>query len=115
MNEDAVADTAVNLHHTDNVHLYEGWLEEILPALDINPHLITLNPPAQGLSRDATQAILATKASRLIMVSSDIATVQVGPDSFMSRSLGQSIPFVRDRSGRVCRFLHSGYAYERTA
>ncbi|MCP5155782.1 MAG: beta-lactamase family protein [Ectothiorhodospiraceae bacterium] len=45
----------------------------------------------------------------------DIHTVQVGPDTFMSRSLGQSIPFVRDASGRVCRFLHSGYAYERMA
>ena len=75
VNEDAVADTAVNLHHTDNVSLYEGWLEEILPDLDIKPDLIVLNPPARGLSRDATQAILATKANRLIMVSSDIATL----------------------------------------
>ena len=75
INGDAVADTAVNLHHTDNVTIYQGWVEEILPALDTNPHLILLNPPPQGLSRAARQAVIAKKTSRLIIVSSDIATL----------------------------------------
>jgi len=38
---------------------------------------------------------------------------QVGPDSFMSQDQGMSIPFVRDRSGQVVRFLNGGYSYER--
>ena len=75
VNEDAVADTAVNLHQTNNVSLYQGWVEEILPALDVQPHLIVLNPPAQGLSRDARYAVLSQAAKRLIYVSSDIATL----------------------------------------
>jgi 23S rRNA (uracil1939-C5)-methyltransferase len=75
VNGDAVADTAVNLHHTDNVSLYEGWVEDILPALDMQPDLIVLNPPSQGLSRDASRAVLAKTADRLIYVSSDIATL----------------------------------------
>ena len=75
INEDAVADTAVNLHHTENVTIYEGWVEEILPILDISPHLLVLNPTARGLSRDASQAALSKTAARLIYVSSDIATL----------------------------------------
>ena len=42
-----------------------------------------------------------------------ITTSQVGPDSFMSLDQGMSIPFVRDDSGRVVRFLNGGYSYER--
>lgn len=42
-----------------------------------------------------------------------IATTQVGPDSFMSQDQGMSIPFIRDKSGRITRFLNGGYAYER--
>lgn len=75
VNGDAVADTAVNLHHTDDVTLYEGWVEDVLPALDVQPDLIVLNPPSQGLSRDASRAVLAKTAERLIYVSSDIATL----------------------------------------
>jgi 23S rRNA (uracil1939-C5)-methyltransferase len=75
VNGDAVADTAVNLHHTDNVNLYQGWVEDILPALDVQPDLIVLNPPASGLSRDASRALLAKTAGHLIYVSSDIATL----------------------------------------
>ena len=75
VNGDAITDTAVNLHHTDNVMLYEGWVEDILPALDLQPDLIVLNPPSQGLSRDASEAVLAKTTERLIYVSSDIATL----------------------------------------
>jgi len=75
VNGDAVADTAVNLHHTNNVSLYEGWVEDILPALNVKPDLIVLNPPSQGLSRDALRAVLVKAAERLIIISSDIATL----------------------------------------
>lgn len=75
VNEDAVADMAVNLHYSDNISLYEGWVEDILPELNIQPDLIVLNPPAQGLSRNASRAILAKTAGRIIYVSSDIATL----------------------------------------
>ncbi|MEE8362753.1 MAG: serine hydrolase domain-containing protein [Dehalococcoidia bacterium] len=51
--------------------------------------------------------------SRLDGPDQTLVTTQVGPDSFMTRNLGLSIPFVRDDSGRVIRFLNGGYAYDR--
>lgn len=75
VNEDAVADTAVNLADYDNVSLYQGWVEDVLPALDVAPALIVVNPPAEGLSKEALQGVTAIAAPRLIYVSSDIATL----------------------------------------
>ncbi|HFQ94703.1 MAG TPA: class I SAM-dependent RNA methyltransferase [Anaerolineae bacterium] len=74
-NPDAVADTAVNLADCDNVSLYEGAVEETLPALDINCDALVANPPKTGLSREATKQILALRPSRIIYVSSDVATM----------------------------------------
>lgn len=75
MNENAVEDTAVNLDAFDNVSLYHGWLEEVVPALDMMPDLAVVNPPASGLTPDASRALLAKKPSKIIYVSSDIATL----------------------------------------
>ncbi len=74
-NPDAVADTAVNLADCDNVSLYQGAVEETLPALDINCDALVANPPKTGLSREATKQILALRPSRIIYVSSDVATM----------------------------------------
>ncbi|HID51094.1 MAG TPA: class I SAM-dependent RNA methyltransferase [Anaerolineae bacterium] len=74
-NPDAVADTAVNLADCNNVSLYEGTVEEILPVLDITCDILVANPPKTGLSREATQQILALRPSRIIYVSSDVATM----------------------------------------
>lgn len=75
MNENAVADTAVNLDDLDNVSLYEGWLEEVLPVLDVAPQVIVVNPPASGLTREGMQAVVEKRPLRLIYVSSDVATL----------------------------------------
>ncbi len=75
LNEDAAADTAVNLPNAENVTLYTGWVEDILPALDVQPDVVVINPPAQGLTREARTAITNLKANRLVYVSSDVATL----------------------------------------
>ncbi len=75
LNEDAVADTAVNLPDADNVSLYCGWVEDILPALAVQPDLVVMNPPAKGLTRAALTAVTNLNAPRLIYVSSDVATL----------------------------------------
>lgn len=75
MNEDAVADTAVNLDDLDNVSLYEGWLEEVLPVLDVAPQVVVVNPPASGLTRAGMEAVVEKRPLRLIYVSSDLATL----------------------------------------
>lgn len=73
VNEDAVADTAVNLE-ADNVSLYAGTVEEVLPMLDIKPDLLVLNPPKEGVSRETARLIAGLRPSRIVYVSSDIAT-----------------------------------------
>lgn len=75
INEDAVDDAAFNLNHTDNVTLYQGWLEDVLPSLDIDPDVIVIDPPAKGLSPTAVDQIVACAAPKLLYVSSDIATL----------------------------------------
>ncbi len=74
MNPDAVADTAVNLD-ADNVSLYEGTVEEVLPELDIEPDVLVLHPPKEGLSRAAAKLVAGLRPSCIVYVSSDIATL----------------------------------------
>lgn len=72
-NPDAVADTAVNVD-ADNVSLYEGSVEEILPQLTAQPDVLLLNPPKEGISRQTAKLLSQRRPSRIIYVSSDIAT-----------------------------------------
>lgn len=74
-NGDAIGDAAVNLAETENVSLYEGLVEEVLPLIDVKPDLVVLDPPAPGLSPDALTELLKLNAKRLIYVSSDVATL----------------------------------------
>lgn len=73
VNPDAVADTAVNLD-ADNVSLYEGFVEELLPELEIKPDLLVVHPPKEGLSKEASRLVAELRPSRIIYISSDIAT-----------------------------------------
>jgi 23S rRNA (uracil1939-C5)-methyltransferase len=74
-NPDAVVDAAVNLAESDNVSLYEGPVEEILPHLSLQPDLVVVDPPGSGLSQAALASISSLKAPRLVYVSSDVATL----------------------------------------
>ena len=74
-NQDAVADMTVNLALTENVSVYEDFVESALPALDEDFDLVVLHPTKDGLSRDAVQVLLDKRPSRIIYVSSDIATM----------------------------------------
>ncbi len=74
-NQDAVADMAVNLAHTENVSVYEDFVESALPVLDEAFDLVVLHPVKDGVSRDGMQALLEKRPFRIIYVSSDIATM----------------------------------------
>lgn len=74
INPDAVMDTAVNVD-ADNVSLYEGAVEEILPELDIKPDVLVLHPPKEGLSREAARLVAGLRPAHIVYVSSDIATL----------------------------------------
>ncbi|MFW6184807.1 MAG: class I SAM-dependent RNA methyltransferase [Chloroflexota bacterium] len=72
---DAVADAAFNLDDTDNVALYEGVVAEVLPGLSVQPDVMVVDPPAEGLSREVVAQIAELGPQRLIYVSADVATL----------------------------------------
>jgi len=71
----ACEDFADNLDEYENVELYEGLAEEVLPELKIQPNIIVVDPPRSGLDRRALDAIVAMKPETLAYVSCDPATL----------------------------------------
>lgn len=73
-NSDAIADATLNLADTDNVSLYQGTLEAILPLLEGKADLMVLSLPA-GLSPKASKAIQQQRPGRIIYLSDDLNTL----------------------------------------
>lgn len=76
--ESACQDFVVNLDEFDNVELYEGEAEEILPALIAqigNLRDILVDPPRAGLDRHAIDSLLALQPHLLAYVSCDPSTL----------------------------------------
>lgn len=74
-NSDAVADAAVNLDDTDNVSLYEAFVEDVLPTLSFQPDVLVMDAPSGGLSGEIIGAVAYKRPSRLVYVSDDVATL----------------------------------------
>lgn len=75
INEDAIADAVVNLDHLDNVSVYQGWVEDVLPTLEARPDVVVVDPPVKGMSDTAVRRLIAHAIPKLLYVSSDIATL----------------------------------------
>ncbi len=73
-NPDAVADLVTNLDHLDNVSLYEGTEEDVLPGLDTRPDLIVFHPPTGGISAVLFETLERLSLSRFIYISTSLAT-----------------------------------------
>lgn len=71
----ACEDFTVNLDEFENVDLYEGPAEVVLPALDVRPQVVLVDPPRAGLERRALQALLALAPDVLAYVSCDPSTL----------------------------------------
>jgi 23S rRNA (uracil1939-C5)-methyltransferase len=71
----ACEDFAVNLNSFDEVELYEGKAEEILPFLDASPDVIVVDPPRSGIERAALDALIGMGSPILIYVSCDPSTL----------------------------------------
>jgi 23S rRNA (uracil1939-C5)-methyltransferase len=71
----AVEDFAANLDEFDTVALYDGLAEEVLPALDLHPDLVLVDPPRAGLALPALDALAAARAPFLAYISCDPATL----------------------------------------
>ena len=69
---------ADNLDEFDNISLYEGPVEAILPILidEIEPiDLVLLDPPRAGLNAKARQALIKLNPSQIIYISCDPGTL----------------------------------------
>jgi len=79
--ESACEDFTVNLDEFDNVELYEGTAEEILPALASHAFSVTsaihmiVDPPRAGIERRALDAIISIKPRVIAYVSCDPSTL----------------------------------------
>jgi 23S rRNA (uracil1939-C5)-methyltransferase len=75
LSPEACLDFAGNLDPFDNVSLYEGPVERVLPGLDIKPDTIILDPPRTGLNPKALEALMAMKPSQIAYISCDPTTL----------------------------------------
>lgn len=75
LSESACDDFAVNLDEFDNVELYMGAAETILPALKIKPDIVLIDPPRSGIERRALDALIALQPEQIAYVSCDPATL----------------------------------------
>ncbi len=73
--DDAVADLAANLEDMDNVTLYQGVVDEIVPSLNRSPQALVLQPPQSGLKPATLDEVVLLKPERLVYVSLDVATL----------------------------------------
>lgn len=71
----AVEDFAFNLDEFDNVELYAGVAETVLPALSLRPDAVVVDPPRSGLATAALDAIVRMQSPLLVYVSCDPATL----------------------------------------
>ena len=75
LSEPACRDFAVNLDEFENVALYQGAAEDVLPGLDFTPDMVVVDPPRAGLARPALDALLQLAPPRLAYISCDPSTL----------------------------------------
>lgn len=71
----AVTDAGSNLEAFDNIDLIEGRVEEVLPELETPVDAALVDPPREGLSAEAVEALAACGAARLLYLSGDAASL----------------------------------------
>ncbi len=71
----ACEDFAANLDSFDNVELYEGLVDEILPYLDVRPDFMIADPPRAGIALPALDAMIAMQPHTIVYVSCDPSTL----------------------------------------
>jgi 23S rRNA (uracil1939-C5)-methyltransferase len=73
--ESACDDFVHNLDDFNNVDLYQGPVEDILPNLDITPEIVLLDPPRTGLHKEVIRTLSAMQPKLLFYISCDPATL----------------------------------------
>lgn len=73
--ESACEDFEINLDEFDNVDLYEGLAEDVIPHLKVKPDVILVDPPRAGVERHALDAIIRLNPQMITYVSCDPSTL----------------------------------------
>jgi len=73
--ESSCEDFAVNLDEFDNVELYEGEAEDVIPHLEAKPDVVLVDPPRAGLDKAVVDGILKLSPSLIAYVSCDPSTL----------------------------------------
>jgi 23S rRNA (uracil1939-C5)-methyltransferase len=73
--ETAGEDFAINLDQFDNVELYQGRVDKILPLLDIAPEIVLLDPPRTGIKKSVLERIMTLNPELIVYISCDPATL----------------------------------------
>lgn len=91
----ACDDFMVNLDEFDHVELYEAPAEQVLPALEIQPAAVVVDPPREGLLPAALDGIVRLAPPVLAYVSCDPATLarDAGRLAAAGYRLEQTTPF----------------------
>ena len=71
----ACEDFAFNLDAFDNVELYEGLAEDVIPHLEAKPDLVLVDPPRAGLEKRVLDGILKLNPQMIAYVSCDPSTL----------------------------------------
>jgi 23S rRNA (uracil1939-C5)-methyltransferase len=73
--ESSCEDFAVNLDEFENVELYEGFAEDVIPHLEAEPDIVLVDPPRAGLDKAVVDGILKLSPSLIAYVSCDPSTL----------------------------------------
>lgn len=75
ISDSACSDYAQNLDVFENVELYVGPAEQILPGLKVKANKVVVDPPRAGIERPALKAILGMAPEKIVYVSCDPSTL----------------------------------------
>ncbi len=91
----ACEDFAINLDEFDNVELYEGLAEEVIPHLEAKPEIVLVDPPRAGLEKRVVDGILELRPRVIAYVSCDPSTLARDSKRFIEGGykLKQVTPF----------------------
>jgi 23S rRNA (uracil1939-C5)-methyltransferase len=73
--ESACEDFSVNLDEFENVELYEGLAEDVIPNLEVRPDIVLVDPPRAGLDKSVVDGILKLGPKVIAYVSCDPSTL----------------------------------------